>query len=161
MSSKRGEILYDQFIACYNEEGWFMPLKIALEGLTEEQFAWKESANLHSIRQLVDHLLFWNERYLMRLKDVPLIALKIEKDNDPTFNMYDSLSKDELIEKTYKVFDEISGILKDISEDKLDQNAFKDFPENTDKWWEVLENITTHNTFHIGQIVFIRKKLKE
>lgn len=161
MSSKRGQILYDQFIVCYNEEGWFMPLTKALEGLSEEEFTWKESSNTHSIRQLVDHLLFWNERYLMRLKDVPLTAVKIEKDNDPTFNIYDSLSKNELIEKTYKVFDEILEILKNISDERLDENAFKNFPDNTDKWWEVLENITIHNAYHIGQIVFIRKQFKK
>jgi uncharacterized damage-inducible protein DinB len=160
MNSTRGEIFADQFNACYNEENWFLPLKTALDGLTEEQFTWKESENLHSIRQIVDHLLFWNERYLMRFRDVPLTTVKIEKENDPTFNMYDSLPKDELIEKTYKVFDEISGILKGVSDDKLDENAFKNFPENQGKWWEVFENITIHNAYHIGQIVLIRKQLK-
>ncbi|MET1014600.1 MAG: DltD domain-containing protein, partial [Paenisporosarcina sp.] len=25
------------------------------------------------------------------------------------------------------------------------------------KWWEVLGNVTTHNAYHIGQIIIIRK----
>lgn len=160
MASKRAQILYDQFIVCYNEEGWFMPLTKALEDLSEEQFIRKANEKSHSIRQITDHLLFWNERYLMRLKDIPLDTVKIEKDNDPTFNMYDSLSKDELIKKLYEVFDELSEIFKNISDEKLDENAFKNFPDNTDKWWEVLENIAVHNAYHIGQIVFIRKQIK-
>lgn len=159
MGSKRGLILHEQFAVCYNEEGWFIPLKKALEGLNEEQFVWKPDENSHSIRELVDHLLFWNERYLMRIKDVPLDTIKIEKDNDPTFNMYDKLSKDELIKKLYQVFDELSEVLKNITDEKLDENAFKNFPDNKDKWWEVFENVTVHNAYHIGQIMFVRKQL--
>ncbi|MDR2995752.1 MAG: DUF1572 domain-containing protein, partial [Bacillus cereus] len=28
------------------------------------------------------------------------------------------------------------------------------------KWWEVLSNVTTHNAYHIGQIIYIRKLQK-
>jgi uncharacterized damage-inducible protein DinB len=161
MNSKRGQILSEQFIACYNEENWFIPLTKALEGLSEEQFVWKEKENLHSVRELVDHLLFWNERYLMRIKDIPLTTMKIEKDNDPTFNIYSSLSKDGLIKKLYQVFDEFLDILKNITDEKLDENAFKNFPDNTGKWWEVFENVTIHNAYHIGQIMYIRKQLNK
>lgn len=161
MNSKRGQILYEQFNACYNEENWFIPLTKAFEGLSDEQFSRKTDNNTHSIRQLVDHLLFWNERYLMRIKDIPLETLKIEKDNDPTFNMYSGLSKDELIEKLYQVFDELSDIIKNISDEKLDENAFKNFPDNQSKWWEVFENVTIHNAYHIGQIMLVRKQLNK
>ncbi|PEO24713.1 DltD domain-containing protein, partial [Bacillus wiedmannii] len=28
------------------------------------------------------------------------------------------------------------------------------------KWWEILANVTTHNAYHIGQIIYIRKLQK-
>ena len=35
-------VLLDQLKETHNEEAWFVPVKIAIEGLTPEQAAWKD-----------------------------------------------------------------------------------------------------------------------
>jgi hypothetical protein len=45
-----------------------VPVKIAIEGLTPEQAAWKEPNENHSIVQLVNHLIFWNQHQLAKFK---------------------------------------------------------------------------------------------
>ena len=42
-----------------------------------------------------------------------------------------------------------------INEEKVESDVVG-FPVSA-KWWEVLANVTTHNAYHIGQIIYIRK----
>ena len=44
-------VLLDQFKGTHNQEEWFVPIKIAIEGLTVEQAAWKDENENHSIAQ--------------------------------------------------------------------------------------------------------------
>lgn len=147
------ELFLDQFNACYDEENWFKPLKETLDGLTSEQATWNDGSSNHSILQLVHHLIFWNERYLFRFKDIPLTEMK-KSDIDPTFEINE---KD--WELTLKKLDEVmSGLqeaFKNASEEKLQSSPFKN---STDPWYSVIANINIHNAYHIGQIVYIRKQ---
>ncbi|MGO0129065.1 DinB family protein, partial [Bacillus cereus] len=45
-----------------------------------------------------------------------------------------------------------------INEEKVESDVVG-FPVSA-KWWEVLANVTTHNAYHIGQIIYIRKLQK-
>src|SRR5215470_10448177 len=58
------EVLLEQFKACYDENNWFVALKNALAGVTPEQAAWKPETLDNSIWESVNHLVYWNERYL-------------------------------------------------------------------------------------------------
>ncbi|WMX56720.1 DinB family protein [Peribacillus sp. R9-11] len=58
-------VLLEQMGACYEQKNWFVPLNIAIDGLSAEQASWK-SRDSNSIWQIVNHLIFWNERYLNR-----------------------------------------------------------------------------------------------
>jgi uncharacterized damage-inducible protein DinB len=61
-------ILIKQLKACFNETNWFVTAETALDGLTDEQGNWK-AANLdNSIREEVNHLSYWNERWLRRFR---------------------------------------------------------------------------------------------
>lgn len=42
-----------------------------------------------------------------------------------------------------------------LHEEKVESQV-NGFSENV-KWWEVLGNVSTHNAYHIGQIIYIRK----
>lgn len=147
------ELFLDQFNACYDEENWFKPLKETLDGLTPEQASRNDGSSNHSILQLVHHLIFWNERYLFRFKEIPLTEIK-KSDIDPTFEINE---KD--WELTLKKLDEVmSGLqeaFKNAGEEKLQSSPFKD---STDPWYSVIANINIHNAYHIGQIVYVRKQ---
>lgn len=47
-------VLLAQLKETHNKEAWFVPVKIAIEGLTPEQAAWKDAPENHSIVQLVN-----------------------------------------------------------------------------------------------------------
>ncbi|MBS1495197.1 MAG: DinB family protein [Bacteroidetes bacterium] len=153
------QLLVEQYAACYNEESWFKPLKDVISDLSDEEFKWKESEEQHSIRQLVIHLLFYNEKYYMRFIGTPLPAVHIKSDNDPTFDDND-LSKEELLNKFYKVMDGLYEAMKNSPEEKFDERPFSD-PDKTWLWWETLHNMNIHNAYHLGQMMLIKKQMRQ
>lgn len=148
------ELILEQFDACYNVENWFIPLTKSLENLTPEQAQWKDGSTNHSIIQLVRHLIFWNERYLMRFIGKPLPPVNIGEE-DPTFDLNPSDWESEL-KKLKEVFSEFRNAINNASDEKLQSLSGKDREDN---WYEVISNINIHNAYHIGQIIYIKKRL--
>src|SRR5437016_8445388 len=77
-------ILLEQLRTTHNEKDWFVPISVAVEGLTAEQASWKDGSGNHSVGQLSNHLLFWNKRELPKFKGEP--EEKFSGNNDETFN---------------------------------------------------------------------------
>ena len=149
------EILLEQMFACRNQKNWFAPLSDAIAGLTAEQASWHDESTNHSVWQIVNHLIFWNERWLTRFKGI--IPPKLEGDTATTFSAEDK--GDEMwklsVNKLDEVLSEWEKELKNAEEAKLQNEALKDFG---DSWYAVLSQITIHNAYHIGQIVTLRKQ---
>jgi uncharacterized damage-inducible protein DinB len=148
------EILLEQMAACRNEKAWFVPLSDALDGLTPQQSVWRDGSENHSIRQLVNHLIFWNERWLMRLKGVE--PPKVEGEISATFDSEtgDGQEWEAVAKRLDEVLGELESELRNVSEEKLAREAFKDAG---DSWYAFLSQLTIHNAYHIGQIVYTRK----
>lgn len=157
MSLSGRTILLDQLGACQDDESWFVPLSIALDGLTPEQAAWQEPTTINSIWQIVNHLSFWNERWLKRFQGI-MIPLE-PVDNNSTFDLLKhncTLTEwQEAIDKLNSVLSEWRRAISECSESKFltpIPNYELDAP-----WWAAISNLVTHNAYHIGQIVQIRK----
>lgn len=146
------ELFLDQYSACYDVENWFVPLTRAIDGLTMEQATWNDGDSSHSILQLVHHLIFWNERYLLRFKELPLTEME-KSEEDLTFEI-DITNWDSTLQKLNEVFSGLRDAFRNASEEKLQSSPFKD---SADPWYSVIANINIHNAYHIGQIVYIRK----
>ncbi|MBS4220430.1 DinB family protein [Bacillus sp. FJAT-49711] len=147
-------LLVDLFIANASSPSSYSPFQKAVEGLTEDEARWKSSENAHSIYELVNHLIYWNQiwqkRYLARDKKA-YKSIKIVE----TFT-YDY--EESFEDKKAKL---ISTLLhwKDIlKEEELDELMIND-PEDT-IWWEYIGINASHNAYHIGQMVYIRKELQ-
>jgi DinB superfamily len=80
-------ILLDQLRGTHDHEEWFVPVKIAIEGLTPEQASWKDEAENHSIAQLVNHLIFWNQQQLAKFRGEK--PAPFNGDNKETFSGVD------------------------------------------------------------------------
>src|SRR5437868_5577606 len=80
-------ILLEQLKTTHNVKDWFVPVNIALEDLTPEQAMWKDSSGNHSIAQLANHLIFWNQQQLAKFKGLP--ELPFNGNNDETFSNLD------------------------------------------------------------------------
>lgn len=50
----------------FTEGVWWAPWRGALEGLTAEEAAWQPTPDRHSIWQMVEHMIFWQEYFADR-----------------------------------------------------------------------------------------------
>ncbi|WP_033542258.1 DinB family protein [Planococcus sp. CAU13] len=150
------ELLLDQLAACRNEGSWMQPLSIALEGLSSTDAVWRPNAGSHSISEILYHLHHWNERWLKLYLGEKLPPS--EESNASTFvhNPFTAAQQwTELVEKLDRGLAEWQQAVEHSSEEKL-QERIPDFPEDA-LWWQALSNLCTHNSYHIGQIIYIRK----
>jgi hypothetical protein len=136
-------VLLDQLKSTHSTTGWFVPVSAALDGVTPEQAVWTDGSGHHSIAQLTTHLLFWNERQLKNFrgeKNDPFGG-----DNTRTFSVPDKNEWDHTMKSLDRVLGDLEKIVQDASESQLNE------------WAPVVANISAHNAYHIGQIVYIRK----
>jgi uncharacterized damage-inducible protein DinB len=143
MSQSLKSVLVNQVKTTHDKEDWFVPLNIALKGVTAEQAIWKDGSENHSIGQLANHLLFWNERQLKVFKGEK--NEPFNGNNDETFNAF---TKEQWAQTVKKLDDVLMEI------EKIVQNADEASLKN---WAETIGNISTHNAYHTGQIIFVRK----
>jgi hypothetical protein len=61
-------LLLHELHTTHNKADWFVPINVAVDGLTAQQASWQSSGGLHSSGQLAYHLLFWNRHMLQQLK---------------------------------------------------------------------------------------------
>ncbi|HEU5291920.1 MAG TPA: DinB family protein [Cyclobacteriaceae bacterium] len=136
-------ILLDQLKSTHNVKNWFVPVNIALEGLTAEQAMWTDGSGNHSAGQLAYHLLFWNTRQLNDFKGIK--NDKFSGDNEETFNKFDQKQLNEVIKKLDAVLTELEKVVEQASEKQLTE------------WAPTIANVSAHNAYHTGQIIFVRK----
>src|SRR5271169_274410 len=80
-------LLLHELHTTHTEADWFVPISVAVEGLTAEQASWQPPAGGHTAGQLTYHLLFWNRRNLEKFKGEALD--KFGGNNDETFVKFD------------------------------------------------------------------------
>jgi uncharacterized damage-inducible protein DinB len=136
-------ILLEQLRTTHNEKEWFVPINVAVEGLTAQQATWKDGSGNHSVGQLTNHLLFWNSQELAKFKgETPE---KYSGNNDETFNNFDAKKWDETCKRLDAVMTDLEKLVETADDAKLQSIA----PE--------IARIGTHNAYHVGQIIFVRK----
>ncbi len=81
-------LLLHELHTTHNQAEWFVPISVAVDGLTAEQASWQPPAGGHSVGQSTYHLLFWNRRNLAKLKGET--QEKFTADNEETFVKFDS-----------------------------------------------------------------------
>ncbi|TDQ18461.1 DinB family protein [Algoriphagus boseongensis] len=135
--------LEGQLLNSHSKAEWFVPMNDALKGLSLEQANWKDSSENHSIAQLASHLLFWNKRLLYSYQGQNVE--EFEGDNRETFAQLDSLTW--------------STTLKELDQVMIDWEAEVASAEDKQlaDWTTTIANISAHNAYHTGQIIYIRK----
>jgi uncharacterized damage-inducible protein DinB len=136
-------ILLEQLRTTHDKEDWFVPVNIAVEGLTAEQAKWTPGAGNHSVGQLANHLLFWNTQELAKFKGEQ--PPKFSGNNDETFNNFDASQWTTTVHQLDKVLTEWEKAVESADDKKLEQ------------WASTIAHIGTHNAYHTGQIIYIRK----
>jgi uncharacterized damage-inducible protein DinB len=138
------EVLLAELKSTHGAEEWFVPANIAVKGLTAEQASWTDGKGNHSVGQLAYHLVYWNRRNLQRLNGEPLD--KFSGNNDETFDKFDTKTWNETVQQLDHVMNELEKWVETADEAKLKESA------------QVFTHISTHNAYHIGQIIYVRKE---
>ena len=136
-------VLLEQLRTTHDKEDWFVPAKIAVQGLTAEQAKWTPGNGNHSVGQLTYHLVFWNTQELARFKGEP--APKFSGNNDETFNNFDSKQWNDLVKQLDDVLTEWEKAVEAADDKKIAESASE------------IAHVGAHNAYHIGQIVYVRK----
>lgn len=153
MSTKA--VLLEQFEGYYEENGWFVCLKNAIDGVTQAQSVWKIEGLDHSIRESVIHITYWCDRWLKRYRGEALEANKAEisetflNDQTPDWEAEKA--------KLFAVMDAWKEVLQNITEERLNEQVSATYEE---PWYVPLALQNTHNAYHISQIVVARKLQK-
>ncbi len=136
-------ILLKQIKTTHNVEEWFTPVNVAIDGLTPEQAAWKDNSTNHSIVQLVNHLIFWDAQSLAKFKGEK--EPPFSGDNNETFSGLDKGAWDASVKRIDSLLTAWEVAIEQADDAKLQ------------KWYDTIAHIGTHNAYHIGQIIYIRK----
>ena len=143
--------LLAQLRSTHNQADWFVPLNTAVAGLTPEQARWipTDAAGkldpdiAHSVGMIANHLLFYNTRALARLRNEK--AQDAPADNEETFNRFDASSWTRVVHDLDTVMTGIEDALEHADDASLAKNS------------ALYADIATHNGYHTGQIVYVRK----
>jgi uncharacterized damage-inducible protein DinB len=138
-------VLLEQLKSTHNSQDWFVPVMKAVDGLTAEQAAWKQSKDNHSIAQLVNHLTFWNRQQLAKFRGEKPSAFS--GNNEETFvATLDQAGWEAAVRQLDDVLTAWEKAVEAGDEAKLQS------------WYGVIAHISTHNAYHTGQILYIRKE---
>jgi uncharacterized damage-inducible protein DinB len=137
-------ILLEQLKTTHNNKDWFVPANVAVEGLTPEQAMWTDGHGNHSVGQLANHLVFWNTDALAKFKgETPP---KYNGNNDETFNSFDAKKWSETVQALDKVMADLEKFVESADQKTLEKDA------------STIAHIGTHNAYHIGQILYVRRE---
>lgn len=118
---------------------WYAPWSRTLEGLSAEQAAWQPAPERHSIWQIVNHICFWREYAMQRLKGKTLGEAEIQARNfeapaAPTAEQWQAAQQ------------RFADSFQLVREGLLDPAT----PA------EKLQYLVAHDSYHIGQIMYLR-----
>lgn len=147
------EHLLQQFTVCFDENGWFVALHNALDGVTSAQAAWKPAGTQNSIGETLSHLNFYNYAYVERFKgktyEYPV------DDNDATFAAGGGDAEWAAeVTRFNAVMTEFRELIRNADDAKFDLPVSD---TNQAKWGTLISNINAHNAYHGGQIMLLRK----
>jgi uncharacterized damage-inducible protein DinB len=136
-------VLEEELKTTHNQEDWFVPASVAVDGLTAEQAKWTPPGGGHSVGQLAYHLWFWDTRALADFKGEKQPAFT--GNNDETFNDFDAAQWSDLVKKLNQVLTDWDQAVASADDQTLAAKA------------SLIAHVATHNAYHIGQILYVRK----
>jgi uncharacterized damage-inducible protein DinB len=137
-------ILVEQLRSTHNHAEWFVPANTAVEGLTAEQAKWTDGKGNHSVGQLTYHLVFWNREMLAKFKGEKQKVFS--GNNDETFNNFDAAQWTDLVKQLDQVMTDWEKAVEQADDATIAKQA------------SLIAHIGTHNAYHVGQIIYVRKE---
>jgi uncharacterized damage-inducible protein DinB len=147
------ELLLQGWDSCYEKEEWNPPLTDVLNELTAEQAVWRpDGEHVNTIWETINHLVFYKERFLKRLTGEES-EYPSGVSNDDTFAA-SSTSEEEWLKTLSRLKNVHQGIREQLAALPEEQFDHK-IPTTPVGVW--IHNLILHDSYHTGQIVFLRK----
>ncbi len=148
------DLLLREFGTCYDTDSWFVAVRNAIAGLNVEQACEKPNDDVNCIWESLSHLTYYNYAYLQRFKG---IAYEYDvSSNNETFSTgeYEEAEWQTDVARFDAVMREFRDLIAAADEGKFAEQVSAD---NTRTWAELISDINTHNAYHAGQILLLRK----
>ena len=136
-------VLLEQLHTTHDQEDWFVPANIAVQGLTAEQAMWSPGKGNHSVGQLAYHIWYWDSRELAEFKGEK--PAPFDGNNNETFDKFTAAQWDDLVKKLNQVLTDWDTAVAAADDATLAKNA------------SMIAHVGAHNAYHIGQILYVRK----
>ncbi|QFK70142.1 DinB family protein [Pradoshia sp. D12] len=150
------KVFLEQLDMHCHENEWFASMNQALHGVTAAEAAWRSSENSNSIWQIVNHLIFWNEDVIHRIKGTE--NPHKPENNEETFGNPGDPEDEIRWAQTVQRLNEVMSKLKTVIAADLEDEKLKTlYAANRYSIERLLSNIMMHDSYHIGQIVLLRK----
>ena len=139
------------------EIGWFTPVVTAIQGLTSERAAKIPAAGFNSVWGVVNHMSYWLEYLLHRLKGEPVEPMAAEgKENwqlipDPG----DEQAWRSACERLFSLNQQMAELVAGLSDPDLETS----YAEGRPKRYQVIHGVIAHNCYHTNEIISIRHML--
>lgn len=150
------ERIQDQLKRSFFGPSWHGPcVTEALEGVSAELSSAASLKSAHSIRELVDHIVFWKTIVGRVLKNEKIdLTDEIERD----WSDIDDYSKDaweSAKAKLHSTHEHFSKIVQGLAETDLDREVMG--VKNRFTAYQVIHGVIQHDLYHAGQIMLLKK----
>ena len=137
-------VLMEQLRTTNSAEDWFVPVSIAVDGVTAEQAQWKPAGkDAHSVGQLAYHIWYWDSRALQQFKGEK--PAPFDGNNNETFDKFTPAQWNDLVKKLNQELADWETAVQQADDAKLAANA------------SLIAHIGAHRAYHVGQILYVRK----
>jgi len=139
------------------EEAWHGPSLVeVLRGVTPDMAGRKLTPNTHSIAELVFHLTSWRIFCVKKMQGDPEFDIKTPEKNFGSLPQMDDFEWEALQMELSLSQEELVNEL-----DKRDDDEFLEdiVPGRDYTYYDMLHGVIHHDTYHAGQISFIKKAL--
>jgi uncharacterized damage-inducible protein DinB len=137
-------------------QAWHGPsLRELLDGVTAEQAAAKPIPNAHSVWELVNHIIAWEQIAKRRLEGAGEIAVPDEVNFPPVTD-----ASDEAWQATRRSLEASNRGLRE-SIKKIDDPKLEELtPGTAYSIYVLLHGVIQHDLYHAGQIALLKKALR-
>ncbi|HWA05226.1 MAG TPA: DinB family protein [Ignavibacteria bacterium] len=139
----------------YNGDPWIdITIIGTLKAVTAKQAALK-LPGLNSVWQIVNHMISWRSALIARVKDKPV------KHPDDNFISEVKNTTPKAWKDTVKKFEKSQKDIAAFLRKQKDSHLEKISPTSGYSYYELVMAIIIHDTYHLGQIVLIKKMIDE
>jgi uncharacterized damage-inducible protein DinB len=145
-----------QLKRAYEGQAWHGPsLRELLEGVTAEQAAERPIPNAHSIWELVNHIIAWEQIARRRLEGEALIEVPDEI-NFPPAPDASEVAWQSALQSLEASNRSLRESIKKIDDATLEENA----PQANYPIYALLHGVIQHDLYHAGQIALLKKAVQ-